>query len=331
MKEEQFTDIAKKLDISKSTVSKAYRHCSGVDSVTREKVLQETAKLASQEANSPCDVYCIIPDTPQFFWGELRRGIRAGVEKTGLRLKYNVITRISDTNTVLYYLDEAKRIGAKVIILAAILTPRVRECLSGFPHDVCVIILSEYNSPLNWYYVGANQYSDGAVMGKLFAERYSGHRLIILSKPNRPNIDSRISGFCDAAAELAPQSLEKMRIVSIPADFFQNRKTAPSRLAALLRECVSGDEPICLYVPFGSVQIPLALNKAKISDITVALCHDDVLDSQGLPCVSGAVLQQDMFSQGKRAIELGASALSGDLPSERSIFIESHITVHSAL
>ncbi len=328
MKDEQFTEIAKRLDISKSTVSKAYRHCSGVDTSTRERVLQETANFTSHDAVSPGDIYCILPDTPQYFWNELRRGIRAGEKETGMQLNYNIITRISDTNTVLYYLDEAKRLGVKAVLLASVLTPAIRECLSGFPSDVRVILLSEYDTLDGGYYVGADPYADGALMGRLFAERYGEHRPIILHKPHRPNIDGRIAGFRDTIARLAPQSIDKIRTVTVPADFFISRKTAPSRLAALLKDCVGDGEPPCLYAPFGSVQLPLALNKARLSDRVVTLCHDDVPDSPGLPELAGAILRQDLFTQGKCAVAMGAALLSPNatLP-EGNTFIPSQLTI----
>ncbi len=325
MKEEQFTSLAEKLGISKSTVSKAYRHCSGVDTVTRDMVLRETEHLAAASLSSACDIYCIFPDIPHYFWNELRRGIKAGAAKTALRIKCNIITKISDEQTVLYYLDEAEHLGARVILLTAVLTPALRKRLASFPLHTCVILLSEYDAFPNCFYVGADAYTDGWCMGEVYAKRYRDRIPVLLHKPDRPNIKARLAGFRDALALHAPE-ITDLPTVSLPENFFENQKTAPSRLAAILRESIHGTSPLCLYVPFGSVQLPLALNKAKLSDCTVTLCHDDAPQNSGLPEVTGAVLKQDVFTQGQHAVTLAAAFVRDNtFPGEKNTFVPSHL------
>lgn len=67
--------LASELDVSRSTVSKVLRHCFGVNTETRQRVLRAAKGINELRPTGTCSVYCIIPDMPSFFWQKMWRGI----------------------------------------------------------------------------------------------------------------------------------------------------------------------------------------------------------------------------------------------------------------
>ena len=79
--------LAERLGVSRATVSKAIRHCSGVDTATRERILREMHRSGVSPAAGVCDIYSILPDIPSFFWKELQHGLAAETEALALNCK----------------------------------------------------------------------------------------------------------------------------------------------------------------------------------------------------------------------------------------------------
>ena len=75
----------------KATLSRAIRHCSGVDSETRRQILASLS-ASSVGSNEICDVYVILPDVPQYFWKSAYHGICQ--MKSQLRIKHNIYTSL---------------------------------------------------------------------------------------------------------------------------------------------------------------------------------------------------------------------------------------------
>jgi len=125
MKDKLYVSIAKKYDLSKSTVSRVARHCGGVDTETRQLVLDELKKLNQSDADHK-DIFCIIPDKPKYFWHEAYRGIIENLS-SDISLKMNIYTKISDEATILTYLDEAEKARPRAIIISSAITDTIRE------------------------------------------------------------------------------------------------------------------------------------------------------------------------------------------------------------
>ena len=147
------TRLADELGISRATVSKTIRHCSGVDSRMRLKILRAARDADLLSPQGFCDIYCILPDTPNFFWGEMRRGISDAIHALPdpLQIKFNVISSLHDTEVIELYLDEAAAMHAKVLVLAIAATDAIRARLTEYASQsgTMVLLLSEYHSIVN--------------------------------------------------------------------------------------------------------------------------------------------------------------------------------------
>lgn len=323
-------DLAKKLNLSKATVSKTMRHCGGVDSATRQLILDEANRCCFEgdiSNKSACSVYSILPDIPKYFWGELYRGIFSDQYRGGITVRHNIYTKIGDSDTVLDYLNCAELDGAGVLIIAAQITPEIHARLSELAKSHMVILLSEYHELEDGFYIGSDSAADGYAMGKLYLESYSEKQLILLSMEKNINAELRTAGFTKAVNEADSSIIKNAVKISIESGIFSDSKVLPSRLASILSsEIVSGGNEYCIYAPTGMIQLPLAIYKAKLDKSVCCLCHDSFAESQ-LYNVSGAVCSQDVYAQGEAAIRAAAEfILNGKYPPQRTTYIPSSIT-----
>ena len=95
MKNDTLSSIAASMGVSKATVSRALNHCGGVDSETRERILAAVGETTVPE----CAIYSLLPDTPGFFWQEMRRGLGDHADAR-YPMKCSVYTRLRDEFSV---------------------------------------------------------------------------------------------------------------------------------------------------------------------------------------------------------------------------------------
>lgn len=301
MKDNAVKHIANKLNISKATASRAIRHCSGVDSDTRQNVLDE-ARIINYQLESECAIYAILPDTPQYFWKEMQNGIRAEKRSDVAPVKGNIYTNLNDENVVLTYLDEAERLNAFAIIIAAHITPKIQDKLATMTEGRMILILSEYHELTNAFFVGGDAYQDGYLMGKQYLSCYTDKPLIILSSTHSRNIQRRLAGFRKAVEEENAELIRNAKYIDVDRKILKDPKLLPSKLAPLLVEASKGQDSLCIYSPLGIPQLPLVLTKAKITDKVVCMCHDYFPDKKD-SCIA-VTCNQDVIAQGHLAIKL---------------------------
>lgn len=341
MKDEKFSEIAQKLGVARSTVSRAARHCSGVDVETRRAVLQYTGFLDESNADGgqKCRIYTILPDLPGYFWGKLYHGIEdAVVNDSFLHLgwykkgiKQNVYSSLADSDIVLRYLDEAERLQPEVILIAAHITPEIREKLDGMKEKSRIFFVTETESMPQTFYFGADPYADGFLMGKHYLSNYADRSPVVVSNKEIRTIHRRTEGFLDALRQGDAARFRSVPVYEFPTDgiFFENRRLAPARLASLLTEWIGKRERACLYFPYGSVALPLALQKAKFGDSVACLCHDSMLGADCRPEDGiNASINQDVYRHGKAAVEAAIKLIaSGMCPDQKYTYIPSHMVL----
>jgi len=293
MKDNLYVSIAKKYDISKTTVSKAARHCGGVDTETRQLILDEL-KTINHSVPGHKNIYCILPDIPRYFWHEMHLGI---IENCSADISYkmNLYTKLSDEATILTYLEEAEQARPHVLIIAAVLTDPIRSKLKKMMKHTCVLLLSEFGNMVNTFYIGADSYDDGYHFGLMYNTKYTADKIIILTEDN--NSQLRAKGFMDALGK------PEQSFIRLPLTEVYVQKHAVSTLAKMISPYK--DTANCIYSTFGNPSLPLAAKKAGFTDSTVILAHDTFSQdgSAALPDGFSAVINQDVYSQGKAAVE----------------------------
>ena len=325
MKDYRLTQLAQELGVSKSTVSKVLNHCGGVDTELRRRILRSAKAFAEDSTADTCTVYGILPDTPSFFWREMRRGLADGVKNEPHTCKCNIYSELHDEETVLSYLAEAERMNVQVIIIAASVTPAIHEKLTALRPGRLILLLSEYYALANAFYVGSDAYRDGQEMGRLFAASLRGGKPLLVSHTENYNVRERIRGFRDVLAAEAPSLYENITMLELDVEIFSARKLMPSHFAAQLSRRVSSvrEDVVGLYFPMGFLQLPLAVKKVKTEKTIYCF---------GLDCLSegerdsGVYIDcgQDVYLQGLTAMQAAVRfATCGEYPPQKRILVPS--------
>ncbi len=323
-------NIAKALGISQSTVSRALRHCGGVDSDTRKQILLCVDPSEALSA-SECDIYVILPDTPRYFWEGVKKGIIEGKKGSHLSVKFNLYTNVRDEDAVLCYLNEADTLKAKVVILSAIITPAIRERLMLLQKKCAVFLVTEGGDVPNSFYFGADAYSDGFRMGSIFCECFSSMTPIAVNVESNYNVSQRTKGFTDALRQYDEARFGAIPMFYIHHTIAADPKRFPSKLAAELAEQMGENEAYCLYIPFGNVYQSRVFLKAKRENGLICLTHDCIVGEDGrLRNGIAVTVNQNTFVQGEAAIRAAIRYVTeGIFPSRKYTFISSEIRQHS--
>ena len=327
MKNNTTGHVASKLNISMSTASKAIRHCSGVNSETRQSVLDEL-RIINYRPVSECDIYAIVPDVPQHFWKQIRQGLQLGKEIYSISVKCNVYTNLRDESTVLEYLEEAELLNARAIIIAARITPKIQKKLESMTEGRLILFLSEKHELTNTFYIGGDTYLDGYLMGKQYVSDYADRQLVLLSNSNNATAQLRLEGFRDALKELPNERVQNAIYLNVDAAVLRNPKLLPSKLAPLLLDVSKDFDSVCIYSTFGLRQMPIAISKAKLTDKVVCMCHDYFAEKQDT-CIK-VICNQDVVSQGETAVRLAAHYVrQNNYPNEKLTIIPSSVNINN--
>lgn len=319
--------IAKELGYSQATVSRAIRHCGGVDSDTRRKILS-CVDTPETSQRSECDIYVILPDTPRYFWEELKAGVTSIKPPENITVKHNVYTNVRDEDVILYYLDEADRMGARVILLAALMTPSIFERVKALVQHCAVFFLSEWGGePENTFFFGADSYEDGAMMGRIFCEQYSSMTPFVINVEQNDNVIRRMDGFLDTLRRFDEKRFRNVPMCSISYNIAGDIRLFPSKIASILTEVMEANASYCLYIPFGNLYMSRVTQKIRGGAKVVCLGHDCMVGEDGTPENGiAATVRQDTFLQGETAIRAAIRYLeTGKFPNKKYIYIPSRI------
>lgn len=320
MKNEGVAALAAALGVSKATVSRALGHKSGVDSATREKILA----AAGMRERPACEIYALLPDTPSYFWRSMRDALERAAESGKHTLSCNVYTKLDDYSSVCRYLAEAEE--AEVVIAAASMTSETEKSLREISRDKHIIHLSEDEGG-SGIYVGSDPDCDGRALAGLYLgdERLSALPLLVLTTSGHANrnVDARCAAFLD---EVRSHGRKEYGVITLESEYMKSAKTLPSRAASFLKS-VAGEigGSFVLYSALGYARLPLAIEKARLSDKTVLICHDAPLTDEGAlaPGVYASACQ-DVSGQAEAAYEAARACLEGEETAER-IYVQSRI------
>ena len=306
MKNDTVKRISHDLCLSRPTVSRALRHCAGVDSETRELVLERVQGTVTEASPAAIDVYAILPDVPKYFWSEMLGALGKAATDYACSIKFNVYTKLGDEGAVLHYLNEAEALGARVILLAARITAAIERRLTALSRGRLILLLSEFSSLPHTFYVGADPVAEGYAIGREYCRIDDKGELLLLSVAEDANAPLRIEGFLRACREAG--RTEDIPSLTLSADIFFSTKLLPAKLAAELAPLTRSDGHITVYASTAIPQLSLALRKAGIADRTSALVHDPESDAPSFV----TVCRQNLAAQAVEAIRAAHGYLTCD-------------------
>lgn len=171
MQSKQLSVIAEKVGISRTAVSMAINHCPGVNDELRAVILDEASKHdVFGKPRLDCRVYVIIPEIPTFFWKRLFGLLHSELKLHSVKAKFNIYSRLGNSEIVERYLDEADRMNVDVLIIAAKYEGLDRR-LEKLTKKCAVFSLCETVEANNVFYFGSNRSADGALLANHCLER----------------------------------------------------------------------------------------------------------------------------------------------------------------
>ncbi len=213
MSNQQIESLSRALGVSRYTVKRALDHCPGVSSEMREQIL---AAAPESDPQGAYDAYLILPEIPAYFWGTLFEALLRNFRARGIRAKYNVYSKLSDTAVAEQYLNEAQKTDARCIIVAA-MGERISTLLTELAPERCVFSLCNEIAAPNVFFFGSDEREDGRLLGArcaslpfavstcLFVGENTARRAGILEILSPEHILDLPCSYEDTAADLARQ------------------------------------------------------------------------------------------------------------------------------
>ncbi len=245
-------NIAHRLGISPATVSKVLHHSFGVSSQRREQVYQLAEQLHYAPTRvTPFDVYVILPELPSFFWKQLYIHLSSALSEMGLRADFHIYSSLKDRSMVERYLNEAERLHAKLILIAANY-PGLDTRLEALSNTCGIITLCEDSGSDRIFSVGSDQRADGALLARhCLSEHPEAKRILLLGRSGE-----RLNGFMDTVGHRAD-------VRFVPSDQRQfNNASQLSRILFDLRSAYPFD--LAVYLSGNTKDLYISLKKCRL-------------------------------------------------------------------
>ena len=204
MSKTNLEEIARRSGVSKSTVSRVLNNCPGVDGELREAVIAAVRDdyAATAKNESPADVCVVLPDNPKFFWHRINETLSSCEE--GLRIRTYVYSSLSKASVLCDYFERIEQSNVKAVIFAGYAEGEARARMEHLADTRLLIRLCEYDPMPNAFFVGANAYEDGRLLGeRLVRQAQDAHRrgVALIERGDSYNCRLREQGFLEAVGD----------------------------------------------------------------------------------------------------------------------------------
>lgn len=309
--------LARKLNISKTTISKAINNCPGISPKTKQMIVQTASdygyipKVTKYMAHH---VSFILPASPEYFWGRLRKCLNACSKETDIKCNNYVYPNLHDDLGALHCINQALSEETSALILAVPDSPEIHKMLEQAANNVLIILIEEFIDIKNTFYIGEDSFYQGYAIGEKYIHAYpNSTRFAILRSTDFYTEKKRIEGFLSAINDYG-----KKRI----ADLRENSETR-SRAAYIARQLANLKYlPDCIFCPSGNILYAAdsikKLNK-NIHCIGFDM-HAKRADNDG---IITHLLLQDIDSQAKKAWEYTGNFLKTSIfPEDKKTYID---------
>ena len=164
-------EISRRVQLSKSTVSKALHNCGNVDAGTKEEILRAAREVQYDPAGArrakiqagETVVGVVLPINPYAFWNEAIRGVKDAIAaQKGVHLSISLYAGMHSEADALYCLDYMEDMRADVLVVTPAPFPAMTERLRDIAARIPVVFFNETADGVPFlFYAGANFYQDG--------------------------------------------------------------------------------------------------------------------------------------------------------------------------
>ena len=167
--------LARKLNISKTTISKAINNCPGISPKTKQMIVQTASdygyipKLTKRMAHH---VSVILPASPEYFWGRLRKCINTCSKETDIKCNNYVYPNLHDDVGALRCINQALSEEISALILAVPDSAEIHKKLEQAADKILIILIEEFIDIKNVFYIGENSFYQGYHIGEEYIHAY---------------------------------------------------------------------------------------------------------------------------------------------------------------
>lgn len=253
-------NISQELNISKATISRALNNCSGVDVLTKEKIMEAALKYGYKSVKSS-DVGIVMPSTPTYFWKPFCDGLIKKIKSENTDCSAFLYSSLANESDALKCITDATESDISVLIAVAPCTEEIRNLLQKNADKMLIILLDEELCVTNSFYVGENSYQNGYIMAKKYGEEYPDNKKFAIIRQTTKSgvVQKRINGFL---AALAKEGINDVLCV----DVSYTKNIMSTIIAREIAKC--GNDINCVFCPDGiTAQVCLAICKIKAHNI----------------------------------------------------------------
>ncbi len=204
-------------------------------------------------------MYVILPELPSYFWGELYEVLLRALSARGISAKYNIYSKLVNQKTVETYLEEAERLDAKCIIIAAN-GDRIGSRISQLAKDRAVFSVCSRPEGDNVFYFGSNHREDGFKLGQKCLELLPESRVYAFIGED----EERRQGFLEAIGD--------RKAIHV----FGSSEVPPYELARRVAMCCQEQNPDAIVSLDGTnARVMMALKKCGITAPTFGFEDQD--------------------------------------------------------
>lgn len=313
--------IAKSLNISKSTVSKALNNTGGVSYRTKKKILDMAVKEGYTPKNETARIGIVMPNSPKFFWQTYLSEILERSKEVGLTCQHFLYENAAYPEDVLLCLESAEKAMVEVLIVGitcSVGVPAIMEKIKKLEGKMFVIFIEEIYQNTHQHYVGEHSYESAKKLTTIYLEKYPESKNFLVFSKGGHSIGSRVDGFRE---ELEARNLNLLDVLEFPA-----RNTAMAANVARILNNYK-DRVDCIFCASDSVSdVCLAIRKIKrpnIHCIGFDCTNADMayFDMGILKCVA----RQNIPKQAETVVDVAYRWLTfGEKPPHNHRFVEDY-------
>jgi len=312
--------IAKSLNISKNTVSKAINNKGGVSYSTKKKIL-ELAKKEGYVFEEPfAHLGVVMPASPRNFWNSYLSNIQKRSEQLGLVCRNFLYENSAHPEEVLWCLECAEKAGVKVLIVGitcSVGIPQIMDKVKELDNKMFVLFVHEIYRDDHQFYVGEHSYESARKLTATYLSKHPESKNFLVFSKGGHSIVSRVDGFRD---ELTLRGLKVVDVLKFP----ESSTAMAAKVARILEKYK--DDIDCIFCASDSVSDTcLAIRKLKqdIHCIGFDCTTSDMtyFDMGILKCVA----RQNIPAQAKTVVDAAYHCITyGKKPKPNHLYVEDY-------
>jgi len=254
--------IAKTLNVSKASVSKALNNTGVISYKVKKKILDLAAQEGYEVKNESTDIGIVMPYYPKMFWQTYLSEMLKCSKKLGLTSQNFLYKDDAYPEDVIVCLDAAEKADIDVLIVGitcSIGVPQIMERIKELNDKMLVIFVEEIYRDDAQVYVGEHSYESARQLASTYLKKHPDRDNFITFSKGGHSIGSRVDGFRD---ELTLRDKTLLDVLEFPS----KSSAVPANIARIINKYNNKYGQVgCVFCASGSISdVCVAIRKLKL-------------------------------------------------------------------